>query len=133
MMKRTIGCVALFGLLMATSLMAHHSLAGVYDMKKDKEVSGTVKSIHFSNPHGTLTVTVKEADGKTTDWVMTMGSATSLAGVGVGPTGKNALHFGDPIKIKFLPATSGNPLGFLKTVTYPDGHVIVVSMGNPND
>ena len=133
MNKRTLVSVAICGLMMAGTLLAHHSLAGVYDMKAEKEVSGTLKSIKFVNPHGTLTVTVKEADGKTTDWVMTMGSATSLAGVGVGPTGKNALHFGDPIKIKFLPATSGNPLGFLKTVTYPDGHVIVVSMGNPND
>ena len=44
-MKRTLGCVALFGWLMASgSLQAHHSLAGVYDMKAEKELSGTVAS-----------------------------------------------------------------------------------------
>ena len=133
MIKRTlVGCLALFG-LMAISLQAHHSLAGVYDMKTDKEVSGTLKSIKFVNPHGQLTVTEKKSDGTTVDWILTMGSATSLAQAGIGNTGANALHFGDAIKVKFLPALNGNPIGFLKTVTYPDGHTIVVSMGGPND
>jgi hypothetical protein len=118
------------------SLLAHHSLAGVYDMKAEKELSGTIKSIKFVNPHGTLTVTVKSADGTPVDWILSMGSATSLAGlkpVGVGPTGPNALRFGDSVKVKFIPAMNGSPLGFLKTITYADGHVVVVSMGGPND
>ena len=134
MIKRTlVGCLALIGLMASVSLQAHHSLAGVYDMKATKEVSGTLKSIKFVNPHGTLTVTVKEADGKEVDWVLTMGSATSLAQRGVGSTGPNALHFGDPVKVKFIPAINGSPLGFLETVTYPDGHTVVVSSGSPND
>jgi hypothetical protein len=65
-------------------LQAHHSLAGVYDMKAEKEVSGTVASVKFTNPHGSLAVTVKNPDGTTTDWVMTLGSATALAQRGVG-------------------------------------------------
>jgi hypothetical protein len=81
MIKRILGFVALFGWLMtaAVSLQAHHSLAGVYDMKKETNVEGTVASIKFSNPHGSLTLTVKNPDGTTTDWVMTLGSATALA------------------------------------------------------
>ena len=47
MIKRTLGCVALCGWLVASTglLQAHHSLAGVYDMKNEKEMSGTVASI----------------------------------------------------------------------------------------
>jgi hypothetical protein len=37
MIKRALGCVALFGLMASSSLQAHHSLAGVYDMKKEME------------------------------------------------------------------------------------------------
>ena len=134
MMRRTLACVALGGWLMASgSLQAHHSLAGVYDMKAEKEVSGTVASVKFTNPHGSLAVTVKNPDGTTTDWVMTLGSATALAQRGVGKTGPNALHAGDNIKVKFLPAKDGSPLGFLKTVTFADGHVIQISAGNAND
>ena len=134
MIKKTLGCLALCGWLMASvSLQAHHSLAGVYDMKKDMEMSGAVESVKFVNPHGSLTITVNNPDGTTTPWVMTMGSATSLAQRGIGKTGENALHNGDNIKVKFLPAKNGSPLGFLKSVTMPDGRVIVVSAGNAND
>jgi hypothetical protein len=133
MIKRTLGYVALWGMMACGSLQAHHSLAGVYDMKVDKEVSGTVDKIQFTNPHGSLSVAVKNADGTSTIWVMTMGSASALAQRGVGKTGPNALHQGDPISVKFLPAKDGSPLGFLKSVTYSDGHTIVVSGGGPND
>ena len=133
MLKRTLGSVALFGALMASSLYAHHSLAGVYDMKAEKELAGTVTSVKFSNPHGSLSIAVKGADGNATEWVMTLGSATALAQRGIGKTGANALHNGDNIKIKFLPAKDGSPLGFLKSVIMPDGREIMISAGNPND
>ena len=135
MTQRTLGSLALFGWLMAASstLQAHHSLAGVYDMKKETVVSGTVASIKFSNPHGSLTLTVKDADGTMTDWVMTLGSATALAQRGIGKTGPNALHAGDSIKVMFLPAKDGSPLGFLKTVTMPDGHVIEIAAPNATE
>jgi hypothetical protein len=114
-------------------LQAHHSLAGVYDMKKDEEKSGALTSIRLANPHGSLHVAVKNADGTTTEWVLTTGSATSLAQRGVGKTGPNALKAGDEIKVKFLPARNGSPLGFLKTITTADGRVIQISAGNDND
>ena len=133
MLKRTAGYVVLFGWLMAGLLQAHHSLAGVYDMKAEKEVSGEVSSIKFSNPHGSLTLAVKNADGSSTEWVLTLGSATALAQRGIGRTGPNALHQGDKISAKFIPAKDGSPLGFLKSVTMPDGRVIQISAGNPND
>jgi hypothetical protein len=117
----------------SASLQAHHSLAGVYDMKKDMELEGSVESVKFVNPHGSLTVAVKNADGSSTSWVLTLGSATALAQRGIGKTGPNALHTGDNIKVKFLPAKDGGPLGFLKTVIMPDGRVIQISAGNPND
>jgi hypothetical protein len=132
MMRRFLGFVGT--LCMAAGLLqAHHSLAGVYDMKTDKELAGTVTTVKFSNPHGSLAVAVKNADGSTTEWVLTLGSATALAQRGVGKTGPNALHTGDNIKVKFLPAKDGSPLGFLKTVVFADGHEIQISAGNAND
>jgi hypothetical protein len=132
MIKRTLGCLGFLGLLVS-SLQAHHSLAGVYDMKAEKDVAGTVEKVQFVNPHGSLTIEAKNPDGSTTEWVFTLGSATALAQRGVGKTGPNALHTGDSITVKCIPAKNGSPLGFLKSVTYADGHTIVVSGGNPND
>ena len=133
MIKRTLGFVAMWGLMATGLLQAHHSLAGVYDMKKDMELSGTVGQIKFSNPHGSLSLDVKNADGTTTEWVLTLGSATALAQRGIGKTGPNALHMGDNITVKFLPAKDGSPLGFLKTVTMPDGRVVQIAAGQGNE
>ena len=132
MIKRTLGSEAT--VCVSTGLLqAHHSLAGVYDMKAEKELQGEVAQIKFSNPHGSLSLDVKNADGSNTEWVLTLGSATALAQRGIGKTGPNALHQGDKITVKFLPAKDGSPLGFLKTVIMPDGRVIQISAGNPND
>jgi hypothetical protein len=134
MITRTVAFVVVCGWLIAGgSLLAHHSLAGVYDMRKDAEASGALTKIQLSNPHGSLTVAVKNADGTTTDWVMTTGSATSLAQRGIGRSGPNAFTIGETITVKFLPARNGSPLGFLKTVVRADGRVVQISAGNAND
>jgi Family of unknown function (DUF6152) len=112
MVRRILGCVVFCGLMASISLQAHHSLAGVYDMKKETEVSGSLTKIQFSNPNGSLYVAVKNPDGSTTEWVMTTGSATSLAQRGVGP---KVLKVDEEIKVKFIPARNGSPLGFLKS------------------
>ena len=85
------------------------------------------------NPHGSLTVTVKNPDGTTTDWVFTTGSATTLADRGISKVGPNALKAGEPVTAKFIPARNGNPLGFLKSITRADGSVLNISAGNAND
>ena len=64
---------------------------------------------------------------------MTLGSATALAQRGIGKTGPNALHQGDEVKVKILPARDGSPLGFLRTVIMPDGRVIQIAAGTPNE
>ena len=134
MIKRVLGCVVVCGCLMASaSLQAHHSLAGVFDMKAEKEIDGTLTAIKFVNPHGSMTITVKNPDSTTTDWVFTTGSATSLADRGISKVGPNALKVGEPLHAKFIPARNGSPLGFLKSITRADGSVLNISAGNPND
>ena len=90
-------------------------------------------SVKFTNPHGSLALAVKNQDGSSAEWVMTLGSARALAQRGIGKTGANALRTGDDIKAKFLPARDGSTLGFLQTVIMPDGRVIQISAGNAND
>jgi len=134
MIRRILGSVVLVGGLVAAggTLQAHHSLAGVYDMKGEKEVTGTLTIIKFVNPHGSMHVAVKNADGTTTEYVFTTGSATTLAGKGIGKN-SDILRAGDVITAKFIPTRNGSPLGFLKSITKADGTVISISAGNPND
>jgi len=125
MIRQALGCVVVFGCLMASaSLQAHHSTAGIYDPGKEGELTGILSALKFVNPHGSLTVTVKNADGTTTDWVLTTGSATALAERGISKVGPNALKIGEQVTATFTPARNGAPLGGLKTLKRADGSVI---------
>ena len=125
MFKQAVGCVVVFGCLMASaSLQAHHSTAGIYDPAKSGEVTGALSKIQFVNPHGSITITVKNADGTTTDWTFTTGSATALAERGISKVGPNALKIGEQVTATFTPARNGAPLGGLKTLKRADGSII---------
>jgi len=130
MVKRSLGTV-LFGCLMtAASVQAHHSTAAVYDPQREEKVEGTLSAIQFVNPHGTITVTVTNADGTTTDWKFTTGSATALAGQGITKVGPNALKIGEPLTVTFTPARNGSPLGGLRFIEREDGTILGNAGGN---
>jgi hypothetical protein len=106
-------------------LQAHHSLAGAYALKKEAKVTGSFKAFRLVNPHSSLKLDVKNSDGSTTEWAFTGGSVTSLAKLGIGKTGPNALHVGDEITVTCVPAADGkSPIGLLVAITYPDGHSV---------
>ena len=106
-----------FGICGHGRLQAHHSLAGVCDMKAEKKLPGKVTSVKFTNPHGSPALAARTQVGSSTEWAMTLGTATALAQRGIGKTAPNALRTGDEIKAKFL----------------PDGRVIRIAAGNPNE
>src|SRR3989442_3773620 len=98
MIGRALGCVVVCGCLMAgASLQAHHSLAGVYDMKAEKEIAGTLTKIQFVNPHGSMTITVKNPDGTTTDWTFTTGSTTTLPHRAISKIGPHSPKILEPL------------------------------------
>ena len=131
MIRRALGWVVVFGGLMAgASVQAHHSTAGVYDPAKEGEVTGTLANIKFVNPHGSIVITVKNADGTTTDWTFTTGSATALADRGISKVGPHALKIGEELTVTFTPARNGSPLGGLKTIKRADGTVLGNTGGN---
>jgi hypothetical protein len=134
MIKRTLGTAALCGWLLASgSALAHHSLSGVYDIKKEGTVSGTLTRVAFTNPHGAMHLAVKNADGSTTEWIMTTGSANTLAGLGISKNGPNAVNVGDEVTIKYFAARNGAPLGFIRTITLADKREIQISNGSSSD
>jgi DNA/RNA endonuclease YhcR with UshA esterase domain len=125
MIKRALGFVVMFGALMAgASVQAHHSTAGIYDPAKEVTIKGALAKLQFVNPHGSITVTVKNADGTSTDWTFTTGSATALANRGITKVGPNALKIGEEVTVVGTPARNGSPLAGLKTLTRADGTVL---------
>jgi hypothetical protein len=134
MISRTLGAVVLAGWLVASgSVQAHHSLAATYDIKKEGKVTGVLKKVAFTNPHGAMTLTAENPDGTTTEWVLTTGSANTLQSLGFGGSGPNTVKPGDTVTISYFAARSGKPLGFIRSITLPDQREIQISTGSAND
>ena len=126
MIYRTLGFVAMV-CVVAGLLQAHHSLAGVYDMKGKKELSGTVTSVRFTNPHGSLALAVKNQDRPSTK----RGHAPRIRH-GARPA-RDRQHRTECAPYRGRDQSEVFAGGFLKTVIMPDGRVIQISAGNPND
>ena len=125
MAKWTVGCVVLCGLLIAgVSLQAHHSLAGVYALGKEAKVTGTFEAFRLVNPHSSMKIKAKGADGQIVEWSFVGGSVSQIARFGL-KEGPNALKVGDEITVTCTPAADGkSPVGLLVAITYADGHTV---------
>jgi hypothetical protein len=118
MIKRTLGCLVLGGWLIASdTLQAHHSLAATYDIRKESQLSGVVTKVAFTNPHGALSLEVKNPDGTKTEWVLTTGSANVLAGLGFD---SKTVKAGDLVTVTIYGSRNGKPLGFMRRITLAD-------------
>jgi len=120
MIKQTLRGVVLCGLMISGSLQAHHSIAGVYDVKKTEKASGILVKASFTNPHGAMHIEVKNPDGTAKVWILTTGSANVMSTLGFGNNGPNTVKAGDAVDFTYHPAISGSNLGFLRTLTLPN-------------
>ena len=119
MNKRTFVAVVVLGLVAASPLLAHHSLAGVYDLKKVERATGVVQKFAFTNPHGALHIAIKNAQGEPKVWQLHTGSANVLTSAGVSATGPDRVKAGDEITVTFNPALNGATIGFLRSIVLP--------------
>ena len=120
MTKRFLAGVLCGALLAVSSLQAHHSLAGVYDIKKVERASGVVVKLAFTNPHGALHIELKDKDGVAKVWQLTTGSSNVLTSAGITATGPDRIKNGDIIEVTFNPALNGTTIGFLRSITVKD-------------
>jgi hypothetical protein len=112
------GLVALGGLLVVgTQAQAHHAVAGVYDLNKEIVLEGTLTKLNFVNPHASLHLAVPNADGTTTEWILTTASIQTLTRQGIN---KSSIKPGESLKITALPARNGNPAGFIRRLDLGD-------------
>jgi len=106
-------------LIITHSTQAHHSLAGVYNIREEGQLTGVLTKVAFTNPHGAFHITVKNEDGTETEWILTTGSANTLSNLGFGEGGSNNVTAGDTVSAVFFPARNGRPLGFVRNINLP--------------
>lgn len=104
---------ALFFVLPAS---AHHSHAN-YDTKTFKQLEGTIKEVHWVNPHAWIYLEVRDDKGEPTIWVLEGGGPAALVRAG---WKREDVKAGETIKVRCHPlrdGSSGCLLGFVTLKT----------------
>ena len=112
--------------------LAHHAVAAQYDMDKPIEMTGTLKKMEFINPHSMLHLEVTKPDGTKTVWIFQTTAVAPLRQRGLARSGPGSLEPGATYTVKGFAARNGNPMGFLRTLVFPDKRELVFWFGDPN-
>jgi len=95
---------------LAAPLSAHHWFNASYESGKIVELTGVVTRFDWKNPHALFHMDVADlSTGRTTRWVMEMGSPNGLARTG---WSKSSLRVGERVTVESIPSRDGVPMGY---------------------
>ena len=120
-------------LIAAMPVRAHHAFAAEFDAKKPIKLQGTVAKMEWINPHTWIHIAVKDADGKTEEWMIEGGTPNTLLRRGLT---KNTLPEGTEIVVDGYRAKNGSNRANGRDVTFPDGRKLFMGSsgtGAPKD
>jgi hypothetical protein len=96
---------------------AHHSFA-MFDKSRMVTISGTIKSVEWTNPHVWIWVSVPRQGGAAEDWGLESGGPSQMNRMGIKRT---MFTPGDKITVELFPMKDGRVGGQFRKATLADG------------
>ncbi len=116
-MSKSVAIGALAALLLSIPASGHHSHA-MFDGDTTVQITGTVVTLDWTNPHVWLRVDTIDESGETVQWSLEMGSPANIARRGWRP---RTVVPGDSVSVALHPVRNGRPIGSLVAIALPDG------------
>ena len=128
----TTAILVLGGALMIAActglVQSHHSFAP-FDMANQKTVTGTVKTVEWTNPHTWIWLDVPNEQGVVEPWGFEGMSPNYLARRGWTRT---TLKAGDKITVSYRPLRDGSKGGMFVSTKLGDGRTLSMSGASPS-
>jgi uncharacterized protein DUF6152 len=123
--------VAAAFLLLPAFASAHHALQSEFDINRPaRHWTGTLKAVHWINPHSRFEIDVDEGSGKITTWTFETAAPNGLRRAGLSKSG--FFEVGKTYTVIGYPARDGSPIAFVEQITLPDGRTVRIWFGDPN-
>ena len=133
MTQKSLGVLAVCGLLAAAvPAAAHHAVQAQYDFDKPIEFTGKLVKMEWINPHSMLHLEVTNKDGSKTEWLFQTTGPATLRQRGLARSSEGGFEVGKTYTALGFAARNGNPMGFLREITMPDGRHVTMWFGDPN-
>jgi hypothetical protein len=97
---------------------AHHSFAAEYAQDKPVNLTGTVTSMKWSNPHGWVYLDIAGSDGKTVNWAFELAATNALIRAG---WKKEDVPPGARLRVEGFQARHSGPVAFAVKIWFEDG------------
>jgi len=107
---------------------AHHSTVGIFDASQTVEITGTVESVSWRNPHGRIVIEVEDEAGGSVEWEAETAAISVMRNRGVST---DVIVVGDRITIAGAPHRRGNPEILARNVLLPSGYEFDFGTGRP--
>jgi hypothetical protein len=107
---------------------AHHSSVAIFDTNQTIEVTGTVTSVSWRNPHGQIVLEVEGESGNSVEWEAEMAGVSVMRNRGYG---QDFIAVGDVITIAGLPARRPVQEMLAKNILLPSGYEFDFGSGRP--
>ena len=117
------------GLVMAPPVAAHHALQAEYDTAATGSFTGTLTRFALINPHVRWLFEETKPDGTTEEWQMAGAGAGALRDAGL----VRIFKVGETYDVTFAPAFDGSNLGRVRSMTFPDGRVVILFHEDPTN
>jgi hypothetical protein len=105
-------------LMVAAPAWAHHAFAAEFDAKRPVHLEGVVTKVELINPHAWIHVAVKDADGKTEEWMVEAGSPNVLLRRGFT---KQSVAPGTQVVVEGYQSKDGSMRANGRDITLPNG------------
>jgi hypothetical protein len=106
-------------------LSAHHWFNASYESGTVIQFTGVITRFDWKNPHAVFYMDVEDGKtGRTTRWVMEMGSPNSLVRAG---WSKSSLRVGERVTVEGIPSRGGTPMAYPLSIVTESGRRLVAA------
>jgi hypothetical protein len=113
--------LAVFGvlsLLLSVTAMSHHSFSAEFDVGRPVDITGTLTSVEWTNPHAWLHIDVQDDQGNVVSWAVEMLGVNTLVRSGMTP---QSLKGGDRLRVTGFGSRDGGNAANASSVSRETG------------